>query len=259
LICSLSSLIICIGWLPGIICGHLAKAGIRRDPSLKGGGLATAGLIISYVTLLFGVGLVAASVLWWSTIFKQAYQQAEQIMATNKAVAAQVQTQPETASNNVEQAQANSPGPANGSGWTMDVKNAQIPDSPITGQIHGQDFAVKRAIFHAGNIKFTTTKNGPSVLLLGLGTNISDNTFEVDPNATGNCPQVEISWREDGQNQTQDFDSGYAMQLKFDPAQGRKFHGHIYLCLPDDSKSYIAGAFTASLPRPKAPKPAPQQ
>ena len=30
LVSSLSSLVTCVGWLPGIICGHLAKARIRR-------------------------------------------------------------------------------------------------------------------------------------------------------------------------------------------------------------------------------------
>ncbi|EEF60830.1 DUF4190 domain-containing protein [Pedosphaera parvula] len=53
LVCSLSSFVICIGWLPGIICGHLAKAELRRNPKLKGSGLATAGLVIGYISLAF--------------------------------------------------------------------------------------------------------------------------------------------------------------------------------------------------------------
>lgn len=38
--------------LGGIICGHIARGRIRRDPSLGGKGLATAGLIIGYVTII---------------------------------------------------------------------------------------------------------------------------------------------------------------------------------------------------------------
>jgi hypothetical protein len=251
LICSLSSLVLCVGWLPGIICGHLAKARIRRDPTLKGRSLATAGLIISYATLLFAIGLAASAVLWGSAIFKNAYQQAEQIMATNKIVSAQVQTQPETVSNNDEQVQVTQ---ATSSAWTMDVKDAQIPDSPVSGQIHGQNFAFKRAIFHAGNLRFTSANGAEYVLIHGLGQDIANNTFEVDSNSTGDSPKVEIAWGENGQKNTQNFASGYALELKFDPAQKRKVHGHIYLCLPDDSKSYLVGAFTATLPKPKAPK-----
>ena len=62
LVCSLSSLITCVGWLPGIICGHLAKSRIRRNPSLKGSGLATAGLIIGYLILMLEVGTAAVRI-----------------------------------------------------------------------------------------------------------------------------------------------------------------------------------------------------
>lgn len=41
------------GCIPAIICGHIARAKIRRDPTLRGGGLAVAGLIIGYVFLAF--------------------------------------------------------------------------------------------------------------------------------------------------------------------------------------------------------------
>ena len=253
LICSLSSLIICIGWLPGIICGHLAKARIRRDPTLKGRGLATAGLIISYGTVILATGLVAALLFRGAAIFKNAYQQAEQIMATNKVVSAQVQTQSETVSNSEEPAQAAS------SVWTMDVKGARIPDGPVSGEIHGQNFEFKRAILRGGNLKFTSAVGAEYVLIHGLGHDIANNTFEVESNSTGDNPKVEIAWGENGQNNTQNFAAGYAMELQFDTAQKRKIPGHIYLCLPDDSKSYIAGAFTTTLPKPKKPQTDAQQ
>src|SRR5580704_12739629 len=52
---AIASLVGCLGFIPGIICGHLARRNIRRDPSLKGGGLAMAGLIISYLSLAITV------------------------------------------------------------------------------------------------------------------------------------------------------------------------------------------------------------
>ena len=39
------------GFVPGIICGHRARARIRDNPQLAGEGMALAGLIISYVFL----------------------------------------------------------------------------------------------------------------------------------------------------------------------------------------------------------------
>ncbi len=54
-----------LGFLPGIICGHLARREIRRDPGLEGDGLALAGLIIGYVFAALFVFLFAASMLLW--------------------------------------------------------------------------------------------------------------------------------------------------------------------------------------------------
>src|SRR5580765_3484703 len=46
------STVLGLGCIPGILLGHLARARIRRNPALRGQGLANAGLIISYVFLL---------------------------------------------------------------------------------------------------------------------------------------------------------------------------------------------------------------
>ena len=45
------------GFIPGIICGHIARAKIANNPNLKGSGLAKAGLIIGYIFL--GLGILA--------------------------------------------------------------------------------------------------------------------------------------------------------------------------------------------------------
>jgi hypothetical protein len=243
LVCSIT----CVGWLAGIICGHLAKARIRRDPRLKGRGLATTGLIISYATLVFGTGLAAATVLWWAAQFKEAYRLAEQETATNSLVAAQDQTESQTGSHSDEPTQV----PAAGSGWTMDVKDAPIPDSPVSGQIRGQSFELRKAIWHGSFLKFTSANGAEYVIIRGLGQRIANSDIEVEHDSSSDSPKVEIAWGENGQNNTQRFDAGYAMELKFDAVKRRRIHGHIYLCLPDDSKSYIAGAFTVVLPKPK--------
>jgi len=46
-----------IGAPVAIICGHLAKAQIKKDPNLSGRGLATAGLVLGYLTLLAAVAV----------------------------------------------------------------------------------------------------------------------------------------------------------------------------------------------------------
>lgn len=248
LVCSLSSLVVCVGWLPAIICGHLAKARIRRNPALKGQGLATAGLTLGYLTLIFETTLVAAVVFCGADKLKDAYSQMQQESTTNTIVSTPVQSQSESASNNEETVQSSS------SAWTMDVKDAQIPDGSVSGEIHGQNFEFKRAILRGGNLKFISADGAEYVLIHGLGQDIANNTFEANTNSTSGNLKVEIAWGDNGQNNTQSFDMGYAMELKFDAAQKRKIPGHIYLCLPDDSKSYLAGNFTVFLPKPKKPQ-----
>ncbi len=39
--------------IPGVICGHLALSKIKRNPQLRGGGLAMAGLIVGYLGIAF--------------------------------------------------------------------------------------------------------------------------------------------------------------------------------------------------------------
>jgi len=51
----LSAVIGPFGFIPAIICGHIARKRIRRTPGLGGDGLALAGLIISYVLALLTI------------------------------------------------------------------------------------------------------------------------------------------------------------------------------------------------------------
>jgi hypothetical protein len=62
----ISSVFVFFGFIPGIICGHMAKARMRKDVFLEGEKMANAGLVISYCMLalaLVGAGMVF-SVYW---------------------------------------------------------------------------------------------------------------------------------------------------------------------------------------------------
>ena len=47
----LSFFVLPLGFVPGIICGHLARREIRNNPGMDGDGMALAGLIIGYIFL----------------------------------------------------------------------------------------------------------------------------------------------------------------------------------------------------------------
>ena len=56
-----------IGALVAVVCGHLARAEIRRAPAeLEGDGMALAGLILGYAHLVF---VVLAALLIWAVLF----------------------------------------------------------------------------------------------------------------------------------------------------------------------------------------------
>jgi len=62
LICSAGSFIfIPFGFIPGIICGHIARRHLAQNPLLRGRGLAKAGLILGYTVL--GLYIIAVAVL----------------------------------------------------------------------------------------------------------------------------------------------------------------------------------------------------
>jgi hypothetical protein len=54
-----------LGSLVAIITGHMARAEIRRDPGLQGDGLAIAGLVMGWASVILSVLAVVAVVLFF--------------------------------------------------------------------------------------------------------------------------------------------------------------------------------------------------
>jgi DNA-directed RNA polymerase subunit RPC12/RpoP len=255
LVCSLSSFITCVGWLPGIICGHLAKSRLRRNPSLKGSGLATAGLVIGYLFLMSEVGTTAVYVWRVSNAVKHGFENARQNLATNKIIV--VQTQSITVSNKSQPAEPVTPPTAVAtnqqiepakSEWTADISKASFPDHPASGKLHGIDFAVKTASFRNGDLKIRAG-NGTFVDIFHLDASIEGHSYEIQSDEVGttNKPLVRMTWNEGDVIQTSTFSKRYGMKLQFDQAINRTVSAKIYLCFPDDSKSCVAGTFEVRL------------
>jgi len=273
LVCSLSSFVTCVGWLPGIICGHLAKSRIRRDLSLKGSGLAMAGLVIGYLILISEAGSTAFYVWRISAAVKQGFENARQELATNTVIV--TQTQSTTVSNEsqpVEPVQtgiavtnnqltesvkpetiaATNPQIESGqSAWTADLSKVSFPDHPVSGKFHGLDFTARTASFRNGDLRIRAA-NGMQLDVYRLGADIEGHNYEIqrDDDDRAN-PRVRMTWNEGGATQTATFNQGYGLKLQFGPAINRTISGKIYLCFPDDAKSCVAGTFEVRLPKPQ--------
>ena len=152
--------------------------------------------------------------------------------------------------------------PASDTNWMLSLDGVtNFPDAPVAGRIHAQDFIVERAYFQNGILTMREGARGP--MEFGCTINfggaqaeaLSGQTINVTTNAD-TAARVTLRWKNDEGSGKDNFDSGYAMRLEFGALANNHLPGKIYLCLPDDEKSYLMGTFNADArkPKPKAPK-----
>ena len=70
-------------------------------------------------------------------------------------------------------------------------------------------------------------------------------------------PRVIVRWKEGKDVKSQSFTNGYALKMEFGEIAGSRVPGKIYLCLPDEAQSRVAGMFNAEIRKPSPPKPRP--
>jgi len=145
--------------------------------------------------------------------------------------------------------------PANDTNWTLNLSAAVIPDSTAAGRIHGQDFIIERAILLNGTLILRAGRGGPleSGVMINFGgaqaEALSGETINISTNAS-RAAGVTLHWKDGDQFMSGTFIKGYALRLNFGQPAGNRLPGKIYLCTPDETKSYIAGTFNADIRRP---------
>lgn len=152
--------------------------------------------------------------------------------------------------------------PASDANWLLTLGTNAIPETPVAGRIHGQDFIVERASFQNGSLMLRAGTKG--TVEFGVFVNfggaqpesLSGQTINVMADAD-KAARVQLRWKnEAGQVQKPEFTNGYAMRLEFGALANNRLPGKIYLCTPDAEKSYLVGSFNADArkPKPKPPK-----
>jgi hypothetical protein len=142
--------------------------------------------------------------------------------------------------------------------WTLDLKNAIFPDQAVSGKIHGKDFICRQAVLLNGLLMLrSNTGRQPEMAATvfvsqnGFSRNaaeiLSGKSFEVGTNQAGFVPMVSLVWRDGNMRVTETFTNGFAMKLEFGNISSNALPGKIYLCLPDEAKSCVAGTFTAEI------------
>jgi hypothetical protein len=144
--------------------------------------------------------------------------------------------------------------------WTLDLTNAIVPETVAAGRLNGVGFKCERATLRGG--KLTLRQGGPSgASVMGVtihlfarrGEELSGKTIEITPNRPPPLPRVSVRWQDDRQRPGKDdIWAGYALKLAFRQAANGRVAGKIYLCLPDPSKSFVAGKFDAEIRKTSA-------
>jgi DNA-directed RNA polymerase subunit RPC12/RpoP len=150
--------------------------------------------------------------------------------------------------------------PANDTNWMLSLDAVSIPDSAAAGRIHGRNFICERATLEGGDL--TLHMSARDSITVGLSiyfhvnqtAGLAGQAVSITSDTT-NAPRIRLRWKEGQQkNKTQDFHAGYALQIEFGQVAGNLLPGKMYLCAPDNEKSYVAGTFNAEIRKPKPPK-----
>lgn len=145
--------------------------------------------------------------------------------------------------------------------WTLKLADRKFPEARVAGRINGRDFAMERASVQGGVLSFRQASRTPRELAVMIhlfarrGEDLAGQSIHIDPSRT-NAPKVALRWRDDqDQSVTQTLREGYALKIEFGSVAGGFLPGKLYLCTPDDAKSWVAGSFEAEIRKPPAPKP----
>lgn len=126
--------------------------------------------------------------------------------------------------------------------WTMDMNSMKFPNGPASGKVAGNEFKLEWAKYNGAslNIKEQGGRTQFMIFLfLDKGETLDGKVFTISPDTRNNkMPHVHIHAR----TKAWALSANYAMRLEFGATKDGKTTGKIYLCLPDDDKTYIAGA-----------------
>ncbi|MDB5290733.1 MAG: hypothetical protein JWL69_1974 [Phycisphaerales bacterium] len=139
--------------------------------------------------------------------------------------------------------------------WTLDVEKMKAPEARAVGRIHGQAFTLNYAVLQNGVLTLGQDRGiarplrGVYVqMLYKQNEDPHGRTWTIKPDQARDIPFISLLWekpKDTQQHDSQDFPKGYAMVLELGPAEKGKCKGKIYLCLPDDERSVVAGTFEA--------------
>jgi hypothetical protein len=140
--------------------------------------------------------------------------------------------------------------------WTLNLQAAQIPSEAASGDFGGRPFTAERAYLQRSPTGYLlTVRQGPGpraereimvMLPLASGQTLDGQSFDITAD-TSTGPRLIKRWLENNRQQTRIFTNGYAMKLQFEQTANNQIPAKLFVALPDEEKTYIAGSLTASI------------
>jgi hypothetical protein len=141
--------------------------------------------------------------------------------------------------------------------WTMAFDQLRFPATLAAGKIHNQSFAPDKILLEDGILVFRQGKDFFAdlevkiFLFLKSGEVPEKKSYTITADSPLGNPHIQIAWKEGTLPKTQFIIDKYVMKLEFDGPAHAQLPGRVYLCLPDASKSYLAGTFAADVVQKK--------
>jgi DNA-directed RNA polymerase subunit RPC12/RpoP len=146
--------------------------------------------------------------------------------------------------------------------WTLNLSEASIPEATAVGSIHASGFFCERATLQGGHLTLRQGRSGPADLGITVqlfaqqGEELSGKTVEIKPDRAPPLPKIVLLWKDDQQKAARkNITEGYALKVAFGDAANGRIPGKIYISLPDENKSFVAGTFNAEIRKATPPKP----
>ncbi len=147
-------------------------------------------------------------------------------------------------------------GPAAAPAAKSDIAAPTIPTHPAKGQVRGVPFFVGASEIENGvlTLRQREVPDADTEVTITLMTKMWDvpagRTFKIiNQQPAADAPLVRIRWKEEGQGapRQQQFTDKFTLLLELGQERDKKLPGKIYLSLPDEDKSVVAGTFEAGI------------
>ncbi len=139
--------------------------------------------------------------------------------------------------------------------WKPDLADAEIPAENLHGIIRGRKFQCEKAVLENNILHLRQGKEFFADLeiiiffFLKENETIENRIFDIASDKKFGNPHVHMKWKDENEDmpKTEIFMKGYSMRIEFGANNEGRLPGKIYLCLPDEGKSAVAGKFEAEV------------